>query len=88
MLLQRRARATATQHRHTARVNVRDITDESGYISAIGQRAAAEAINRAKVEVAEQEREGAVGEAKAVRERNVRVSEERSLAEQGQKAAE
>ena len=69
-------------------VNVRDITDESGYISAIGQRAAAEAINRAKVEVAEQEREGAVGEAKAVRERNVRVSEERSLAEQGQKAAE
>ena len=69
-------------------VNVRDITDESGYISAIGQRAAAEAINRAKVEVAEQEREGAVGEAMAVRERNVRVSEERSLAEQGQKAAE
>lgn len=69
-------------------VNVRDITDESGYIAAIGQRAAAEAINRAKVEVAEQEREGAVGEAMAVRQRNVRVSEERSLAEQGQKAAE
>ncbi len=69
-------------------VNVRDITDESGYITAIGQRAAAEAINRAKVEVAEQEREGAVGEAMAVRERNVRVAQERSLAEQGQKAAE
>ena len=69
-------------------VNVRDITDESGYIAAIGQRAAAEAINRAKVEVAEQEREGAVGEATAVRERNVRVAQERSLAEQGEKAAE
>ncbi|USN99522.1 MAG: flotillin family protein [Phycisphaeraceae bacterium] len=69
-------------------VNIRDITDESGYIQAIGQRAAAEAINRAKVEVAEQEREGAVGEAMAVRERNVRVAQERSLAEQGQKAAE
>lgn len=69
-------------------VNIRDITDESGYIVAIGQRAAAEAINRAKVEVAEQEREGSVGEAMAVRERNVRVAEERSLAEQGQKAAE
>ena len=27
-------------------VNVRDITDESGYIQAIGKRAAAEAINR------------------------------------------
>jgi len=69
-------------------VNVRDITDASGYIEAIGKRAAAEAINRAKVEVAEQEREGSIGEAMAVRERNVRVSEERSLAEQGQKAAE
>src|ERR1043166_3451848 len=31
-------------------VNVRDITDESGYIQAIGKRAAAEAIQRAKVE--------------------------------------
>ena len=69
-------------------VNIRDITDESGYIVAIGQRAAAEAINRAKVEVAEQEREGSVGEAVAVRERNVRVAEERSKAEQGQKVAE
>jgi flotillin len=69
-------------------VNIRDITDESGYIQAIGKRAAAEAINRAKVEVAEQEREGAVGEAAAMRERNVRVAEERSLAEQGQKNAE
>ena len=69
-------------------VNIRDITDESGYIEAIGKRAAAEAINRAKVEVAQQEREGAVGEATAVRERNVRVAEERALAEQGQKNAE
>lgn len=69
-------------------VNIRDITDSSGYIEAIGKRAAAEAINRAKVEVAEQEREGAVGEAAAFRQRNVRVAEERSLAEQGQKNAE
>ena len=44
-------------------VNIRDITDESGYIEAIGKRAAAEAINRAKVEVAQQERDGAMGEA-------------------------
>lgn len=69
-------------------VNIRDITDASGYIEAIGKRAAAEAINRAKVEVAQQEREGAVGEATAVRERNVRVAEERALAEQGQKNAQ
>ncbi len=69
-------------------VNIRDITDESGYISAIGQRAAAEAINRAKVDVAEQEREGAIGEAAAIRERNVRVAQEKALADQGQKEAE
>ena len=69
-------------------VNIRDITDESGYIVAIGQRAAAEAINRAKVEVAQQDREGAVGQATAERERNVRVAEEHSKAEQGEKAAE
>jgi flotillin len=69
-------------------VNIRDITDESGYIQAIGQRAAAEAINRAKVEVSQQEREGAVGEAMAVRERNVRVAQEKALADTGQKKAE
>jgi hypothetical protein len=43
-------------------VNIRDITDESGYIEAIGKRAAAEAIQRAIVEVAEQERDGATGQ--------------------------
>ncbi len=69
-------------------VNIRDITDESGYIEAIGKRAAAEAINRAKVEVAQQEREGATGEAKAVREKVVQVASESSLSEQGQKDAQ
>jgi flotillin len=69
-------------------VNIRDITDESGYIAAIGKRAAAEAINRAKVEVAQQERDGAIGEAKAVRERTVQVANEAASAAQGQKNAE
>lgn len=69
-------------------VNVRDITDESGYIQAIGKRAAAEAINRAKVEVAQQERDGAIGEAVAIRERNVQVANESAAAAQGQKNAE
>lgn len=69
-------------------VNVRDITDESGYIQAIGRRAAAEAINRAKVEVAQQERDGAVGEAAAIRERNVQVANETAIGEKGQKDAE
>jgi flotillin len=69
-------------------VNVRDITDESGYIEAIGKRAAAEAINRAKVEVAQQERDGAMGEALALRERDVSVSKTRAESEQGKKEAE
>lgn len=69
-------------------VNVRDITDEVGYISAIGKRAAAEAINRAKVEVAEQDREGATGEAAAVRERTVKVAAELAAGVEGQKLAE
>jgi flotillin len=69
-------------------VNIRDITDESGYIVAIGKRAAAEAINRAKVEVAQQDRDGATGEAIANRERSVSVADEQATAAEGEKAAE
>lgn len=69
-------------------VNIRDITDESGYIQATGKRAAADAINKAKVEVAQAEREGATGEAIAVRERNVSVAKESTTSAEGQKEAE
>ncbi|MCK4871435.1 MAG: hypothetical protein KAS72_01805 [Phycisphaerales bacterium] len=69
-------------------VNIRDITDESGYIVAIGRRAAAEAINRAKVEVAQQERDGATGQAIAQREQNIAVADEMAASEQGKKDAE
>ena len=57
-------------------VNIKDITDESGYIDAIGRKAAAEAINKAKVEVAQQEKLGAVGEASANKEKEVQVAEQ------------
>ncbi|MGE4199003.1 MAG: flotillin family protein, partial [Phycisphaerales bacterium] len=69
-------------------VNIRDITDESGYIEAIGKRAAAEAINRAKVDVAQQDRDGATGEAAAVREKMVKVALETAAANEGKKKAE
>lgn len=69
-------------------VNIKDITDESGYIEAIGKKSAAEAINKAKVEVAQQERFGAVGEARATRERTVEVALENTETEKGQKEAE
>ncbi|MDX1516622.1 MAG: SPFH domain-containing protein [Woeseiaceae bacterium] len=69
-------------------VNIRDITDESGYIEALGQKAAAEAINKAKIEVAAAEREGAIGEAAAFRERDVSVAEQTAQSATGTKAAE
>ena len=56
-------------------VNVTDIKDESGYIEALGQEAAAKAINEAKVRVAEQERNGEIGKAEAVRETRIRTAE-------------
>ncbi len=69
-------------------VNIRDITDESGYIEAIGKRAAAEAINQARVDVAQQDRDGASGTAVADRERTVRVAQEQATAATGEKDAE
>jgi flotillin len=69
-------------------VNIKDITDESGYIEAIGKKAAAEAINLAKIEVANQEKRGATGEAKAIRERDVEVARELAESQKGQKEAE
>ncbi len=69
-------------------VNITDITDESDYIESIGKKAAAEAINKAKVDVAEQAKLGAIGEAQANRERSIRVAEHTAESEKGQKKAE
>ena len=69
-------------------VNITDITDSSTYIESIGKKAAAEAINAAKVDVAEQEKIGAIGEAQANRERTIRVAENLAEADKGKKKAE
>lgn len=69
-------------------VNIKDITDESGYIDAIGRKAAAEAINKAKVEVAQQEKLGAIGEAEANKEKEVQVAEQTAQTEIGRTNAE
>ena len=69
-------------------VNVRDITDESGYIDAIGKKAAAEAINKAKVEVAQQEKLGAVGEAEANKDKEVQVATQKAQTTVGQANAQ
>ena len=69
-------------------VNIKDITDESGYIDAIGKKAAAEAINKAKVEVAQQEKLGAVGEASSNKEKEVQVAEQTAQTQIGRTNAE
>jgi len=69
-------------------VNIRDITDESGYIEALGRKAAAEAINQAKVEVAEADRSGSIGEATANRDMQVKVADQNAQSAMGQKKAE
>ena len=69
-------------------VNVRDISDESGYIDALGKKAAAEAINQAKVDTAQADREGAIGTAMANRDKEVRVAEQTAQSSIGQKGAE
>ena len=69
-------------------VNITDITDESDYIESIGKKAAAEAINQAKVDVAVQEKTGSIGEAEAFREKEIKVAENVAQAEKGKKAAE
>ncbi len=55
-------------------VNIKDITDESGYIEAIGRKAAAEAIKQAEVDVAQQERKGAIGVAEANKVQAIEVA--------------
>ena len=69
-------------------VNIRDITDESGYIEALGRKAASEAINQAKIEVAEADRSGSIGEASANREMQVKVAQQHAQSATGQKEAE
>ncbi len=68
-------------------VNVTDISDESGYIEALGKEAAAKAINDAKRTVAEKNRDGSIGEANANRDERIQVSQADSLAIKGENDA-
>jgi len=69
-------------------VNITDITDESDYIESIGKKAAAEATNKAMIDVAIQEKTGKIGQAEAVREQEIKVAENLAEAAKGKKAAE
>ena len=69
-------------------VNLVDITDESDYIESIGKKAAATAVENARVDVANAERDGAVGAAKANRTKEIEVAKNLAEAEKGRKTAE
>jgi len=69
-------------------VNITDIIDESGYIDAIGRKAAAGAINQAAIDVAEEERKGKTGEASAKKEQRVAVATADAIAQQGEAEAD
>ncbi|MDE7327281.1 MAG: flotillin family protein [Lachnospiraceae bacterium] len=68
-------------------VNVTDITDESGYIEALGKEAAAKAINDAKKNVAEKDRDGEIGQALAQKDQRIQVAAANASAIQGENDA-
>lgn len=69
-------------------VNISDIQDESNYIASLGKEAASKALNEAKVSVAQKDRDGAIGEAEANKEKQIKVSEFTSTADIGKANAE
>lgn len=69
-------------------VNIKDITDESGYIEAIGRKAASEAIQQAEIDVALQVKKGAMGVAEADRDKMISVANAEKLRDMGTKEAE
>jgi len=69
-------------------VNIRDIEDESGYIVALGRRAASEAVNQANVDVAEQEKRGQTGVAERQRDTRVAVASANANADIGEATAD
>ena len=67
-------------------VNVTDISDESGYIDALGKEAAAKAINDAEDDrVPEADRDGAIGEADGRRDQRIQVAQRQFLCHPGRK---
>ena len=69
-------------------VNIQDVTDESGYIEALGKEASAKAIADAKIKVAQAERDAEIGKAVADKEMTVSVASAQADATQGKNTAQ
>jgi len=68
-------------------VNIKDIEDESGYLKALGRKAAAEAINQAEIDVSEQDRIGKIGVAERQRDQRKAVAAANADAVIGEQSA-
>ena len=73
---------------HMINCNIRDISDDSGYIEALGKEAAAKAINDAQIRVAQENQRGASGRAMAERDQTIAVAESKAAAATGSNKAE
>lgn len=73
---------------HLINANITDIQDASGYIAALGQEAAARAINDAMIKVAEETRRGEIGKAEAEKEQSIQVASARADSIEGQNQAQ
>ncbi|HUB66476.1 MAG TPA: SPFH domain-containing protein [Candidatus Methylacidiphilales bacterium] len=69
-------------------VNIQDVTDESGYIDALGKEASAKAIADAKIKVAQAERDSEIGKALAEKEMTVSVASAQAESTQGKNMAQ
>jgi flotillin len=69
-------------------VNITDLKDDSGYIEAIGKKAAATAVQQARGDVADQEKIGEIRVAEAERERLVQVANAVKFREIGTREAD
>jgi flotillin len=69
-------------------VNITDITDESGYIEAIGKKAASLAIQKARGDVADNEKMGEIRVAEAEREKFIQVANATKVQKIGTREAE
>ena len=69
-------------------VNITDITDDSGYIEAIGRKAASGAIQQAEIDVAEKQKMGSIGVARAQQEQAIEVANAERNRDIGTKTAE
>ena len=65
-------------------VNISDISDDGGYIEALGQKASAQAVNQAKVDAAQAMRQGESGSALALQDQRIAVAEAEAQAQLGE----